>query len=302
MRGGYSIRISFCAVLILVFLANFSAANIYLDEDFEGATAFVDRNWPVQNTTATATVPLVQGLNLRARSNGELTPKVQIGTRQGAIVSTRAYKGTRSYRLAPDSALAVTPGQFPSRGKGPRLCQFALSVDSAAAALPAGTEAGRFEINYSLDSASSLVPDLTIALELVADGAGGVDLLCANNGAPLATLSGGASDWVLVTLIANLNVSDSDNADVVSQWRAYDPLTDTYKGPDFTLPTGIHIYAKKNDRLGKTTLSRADALTAAWGNNNAHANTAEIGWRFAAGSGAALYLDNLYWDCYEHSS
>ena len=296
-------RVAFFVLFVLSLCASAHAgALIYLDEDFEGSYIFVDRNFPVTDSTQTQPVaPLAQGINLRAWDAGYTTPKVQLGTAEGAVVSTRAYRGLKSYCLQSGQNLAVTPGHFPFRDADAfRFWQFALSTDAASVALASDTRIGRFDISYSTAGAADLTPDVMIRLELVATGTEKARLTCQNNGETLAHLSGAANDWVLVSIIAQDSITTPTVQDTASKWVAFDPLTDTTKGPFLPVLTGVHIYVTDGNGALRSSLLRGDALGASWGNTAGRQLTAEIGWRFAAENGGTLYIDDLYWDAGAH--
>lgn len=301
------------AVGVVALLVGSARAAIYMDEDFEGAQAFVDRAFPIQDSTTQPTQPLAQGINLRAWDAGHTTPPVQIGTAQGTIVSTRAFEGSQSYRLNSGQTLAVSPGQFPfASGGALRVWQFAVNTDSATTALTSGTEVGRFALDFTTDTPTDLTPEVTVEILLKVNGAGGVDLVLVNKAnAVIGTLSGAADNWQVVTLVANLQVSAGTREDTSIQWGAYDPFTGTYKGPQPAavpdppkplMTTGIHVFVDGAAPL-EVVLTRAVELGAAWGNESGAADTtAEIGWTFAAENGGTVYLDNLSWDAGVHGS
>jgi hypothetical protein len=295
---------------VLVLQATASGA-IYMDEDFEGATPFINRNWPVQSDSAQPVQPLAMGLNLRAWGAGYTSPSVALQEQSGSVVNTRAYAGTQCYRLASGQRLAVTPGQFPFRnGNWFRAWQFAVGTDTATAGLPAGTQVGRFKVDYSNDSTTDLTPDVSIVLALRVNASGGVDLVSVNKAnAILGTLTGGAGNWLLVTLVAMNKVTTGAMEDTTEGWAAYDPFAGIYKGPQPANPaspspppisTGVHIYVD-GAAATHTVLTRVGELGVSWGNETSGKDTtSEIGWEFAADNGGTIYLDNLSWDAGAH--
>jgi sialate O-acetylesterase len=303
-------------VVTMAVLAGQADACIYLDEGFEGPTLFTNQNWPVLNydsAPTTASVSL-QGVNLRAWGPSAPSPAVQIGTQQGAVDTLRAFRGAKCYRLESGQRLATTPGGFPSRNLGAfRMWQFALSTDAASAALPAGTQAGHFKIDYSRNSASSLVPDLTITLSFLAKAGGKLEVRCQNNGAVVGEVQ--ADQWAVVTVLAQDQVTTPGLQDMDQGWAAHDPLSDTYKGPRPTslaqpdpvkVRTGLYVYlnSPSGAPLGNTVLRRATELGSTWQfvSLTELADTSEIGWEFGADNGGRIYLDELYWDAGVHGS
>jgi len=294
-------------VVCFAFLSSVGArAAIYMDEDFEGGTPFVDQMFPVVSDSTQPVAPLAMGLNIRAWGAAYTTPTVQLSAQEGTVVSSRSFEGTQCYQLASGQHLTVAPGQFPFRdGNWYRAWQFAVGTDAATAGLAAGTQVGHFDIDYSTEGLADLNPDVTIQLALRVNATGGVDLVCVNkSNAVIGTLSGAADDWLLVTLVAMNRVTDTTRADTTEGWAAYDSLTDTYKGPQPTNPlnpveplleTGVHVFVD-GVAATHTLLTRAGELGTAWGNESGAALTAEIGWEFAAENGGTIFLDNLSWD------
>jgi len=284
-----------------------AGAAIYLDEDFEGTSAFVDQDFPLKDYTTAPAAPLVQGINLRAYSSDATytSPKVLLGTNQGSVVSTRAHSGTKCYELSGGQGLAVAPGQFSFRNSNWfRFWQFAVSTDAASAAQGQGTEIGRFEIDYANASTTSLTPDVTITVLFQANGSGGVDIVCTNTGVTLGTLSGASDDWRVVSVIAMNRVEYGTGLDLTLAWAAYDPLTDTDKGPPYSEPlvAGVYVFVDDGTNpVSLTRLTRADHLGLDWGNEDSQEaghkiDTSEIGWRFTTTANGAIFLDDLYWD------
>lgn len=300
----------FFLFLVLFLFGGSANANIYMDEDFEGAEPFVNRNFPVLGDTAQPVQPLLTGLNLRAWSSGYTSPTVELIHEGGTVISVRSYAGTHSYKLSSGQKLAVSPGAFPFRnGNWFRVWQFAINTDSNTTNLTSGTQVGFFKIDYSNDSITDLTPDVTIKLKLKVNDTGNVDLVCENkSNTIIGTLNGGLDSWLLVTIIAMNKVTTGDRLESTEGWAAYDFFTDTYKGPQPIDPdnptkplisTGIHIYV--NNDPASLTLTRATELGSDWGNEVSGTQvTSEIGWEFAAENGGNIYLDNLYWDAGLH--
>lgn len=306
-RGSFALVAAALCAVFMFFPGRSQAGVIYMDENFEGAQAFVDRNWPAIYNDTEPSAALTYGLNLRRwwTDDAYSKPKAQIGTQQGTVVSSRAYRGAKSYQLTGGQSLAVTPGQFPFRnGSGSRLWQFAISTDSASAGKTTGTMLGEFEIDYASQSATSLTADTVIRLRLQSDGNGKAELVCVNNGVRLGRLTGAPNDWLLVSIIAMNRVNPGTLTDTVSHWITYDPLTSTYKGPKPGITTGISIFTANSlsGAWAKTLLKRDAGLPSVWGNYGNKTNTSEIGWRLSAGDDATVFVDDFYWDARTHES
>lgn len=283
-----------------------SQANIYIDETFEGASALVDQNWPVQDDNTTAPTPeivAVKGINIRAGGTGSLTPKPTI-TSSGSIVSTRYFLGAKSYQLESGESVALAPVDYNGKATGEvRLIQFAVSTDAASAALTSGTIIGHFKHDWSVVTAGTV--ETSAVFNFVANGNGGVDIICANNAATVATLAPGPGQWALLSFITQIRPDPPATGGHTGTWQAQDPFTLAYKGPvtgteptDFpVLNSGIHVYCNSKT---ETFLLLPDEIGAGWGNDNdgdnSVLNSAEISWEIKALNGGTLFIDDLYWD------
>jgi len=315
-----SILLVACLVVLFCSLPEFSAGSIYMDEDFEGETPFVNRDFPVRDPgmDPAEAIVAVQGINLRGyesiySSSSLVTPLVEmdydLGNRPFTIVSDRSFAGSQSLKLTSGRTLGIVPGQFPTRDLPRRFWQFAISTDADSVAQPAGTPIGHFRIDYSTDSTTDLTPDVSVGLDLVVGVTGGADLVCANNGRVLKNLSGASHDWAMVSIAATAFES--------TEWYCYDALTKTFKGPQpivkdpeiddssnyYQMPEGVHIFVNSNAITTETVYLSPEDLGNGWGVSDPDRfdYASEIGWEFSAETGGSIYLDNLYWDSVSRS-
>lgn len=297
-------------------LATTTGAVIYMDENFDGAGVLEDQVFPVLGIDPEPIEPLAMGINLRYLDTSPPSEKVVIGTNTGSVTSDRSFEGVQSLCLESGQVLAVAPGEFPHALSGLfRHWQFAVNTDAASVALTSGTQIGHYKIDFSTDETAPLDPHVTIQLNLIVNGTGGADLVCANDGATLGTLTGAEEDWLFVSIISQQRLN-SDGSNQSTGWRAYDPLADTFKGPQPVVPdpfatpdpdatenftqiaSGVHIFVGDNTAAKVLT---PDDLGNDWGFRQGETiETTEIGWEFAAENGGTIYIDDLYWDAGEH--
>lgn len=302
-------RILFTVAACVVALAAMPAsANIHLDENFEGASAFVDHDYPVTGETAAVTAEslLNQGVNLRdwAYDAASSTPCVVDTT--GAVVTSRFFTGAKSLQLEDGEAVGVN-GDFAARDSvWFKDLQFAISVDDAVYGLAGGTQIGHITWDFSTDNNVTNGAEAAYELDLVMNGSTAVDLKLGST--VLGTLTGSTGDWLVVTLIAQLDMFTVGG----EKFECLDPLTGLYKGPQ---PTGTPtlssqagwplmvagITAFVNSNAGVLT-APAD-IDAAWGaltNDDPGKDTDEIDWEIAAENGGILYVDEMYWGTSAH--
>jgi len=328
-------------VALLSFAATNAGATPYMDEDFEGTSAFVDRDGPVRNYTSVPVFPLVQGINVRywgdpakypvpgdpkstdwymgLYNHGDTFYKVSSMTNTGVVTSDRFFDGAKCLQL--DSGQLVKPaaGSFPWRCPDQtRLIQFAVSTNASTANLTEGTQVGHFKIDYSTNG-TDLTPEVTVTVNFVVNSSGGVDIIVDNNDTTIGTLTGQAGDWHMISVIAQGQLTDDGSASAPQEWRVYDYSDGSYdahyKGPQppnpsvpptalnyATLEAGVHFFVDSDSTATATYLSYTD-LGSNWGvpASQSPQQTYEIGWEIAAENGGTLFIDDMYWDGVGHS-
>jgi hypothetical protein len=292
---------------LLCAVAGTASANIYLDEDFEGATAFTDRDWPVKGYPGTAPTPAtvaVKGANLHSydADAARTLPKPTFAN-TGTITSARHFLGAKSLQLATGQSVALSPVNYVNKAIGEiRFLQFAVSTDAASAALAPGTIIGEFKSDWSTIDTTTINATLTIQFRV--NAAHRIEAYCTNTSSVVATFDGGVGSWLVLSRMANIRYVNPPTL-WESPWEAYDPLTTTYKGPvTGTEPTtfplvlsGMRIYG--NSKTAYTQLL-PDQVGTGWGSDNASnpptLETTEIGWSISALNGGTLFVDDIYWD------
>jgi hypothetical protein len=299
-----------CFVALVGAIASTASAAIYLDEDFEGAAAFIDNNWPVKTYPGSAPTPAsvaVKGANLRSYDGSGTKPTF---SNTGTMTSARHFLGAKSLQLASGQSVALSPVPYlyPDIGEL-RFFQFAVSTDAASAALAPGTVIGEYKSDWSTTDTTTIRATMTIQFRV--NAAHKIEAYCVNTSSVVGTFNGGAGSWLLLSRIANIRyVSPPTLWD--SSWQAYDPLTATYKGPvtgteptTFTqIQSGIRLYANSKSAFSQVL---PDQIGANWGNNNdaVPANTldtCELGWSITALNGGTLFVDDIYMDGGYHSN
>lgn len=298
----------FVSTLFVLAAASVSAGNIYVDETFEGASAFIDRNYPVTGEASppTATTIAVKGANLRAYDTdaANTLPK-PIFANTGTMVSTRHFQGAKSLQLASGQSLSVAPfivgdgyGEF-------RFFQFAISATPETCNLPAGTKVGHYKSNWSTTTKNTV--QASMLLDFVVNSSKSIDVVCRNTtSSVVATFQGGTGRWMLFSIITNIRRVETDPQPVF-YWEALDPLTSLYKGPVTGLEpasfpqilAGMHFFANSKTECAYVV---PESIGPGWGNDNLDTpadllNTADLGWELVAENGGTLFIDNLYWDC-----
>jgi len=277
-------------------------ANIYLDETFEGTTAFVDQDWPVQgdvNIHPTPSIVAVKGAYMRAYFVGSFdwrTPKPAINN-TGTLTTARYFLGSKSLQLASGQSVSVpsSPTYVGNANGEYRVIQFALSCTTETLALPAGTVVGHFNYYWSVTTTDTV--EATLTLNFRVDSAGKLEMFCVNTSSVVATIDGGVGSWALVSLLTQIRPGDIGTV----SWNGYDPLTDTYRNPDAQeteIDGGIHVFVNSNT---EALWVLDDQIGTGWGNDNSDTPAAthdsvELGWELAATNGGTLFIDDLYWD------
>jgi len=115
-------------ILALLLFANFSFANVWMDENFDDGIAFDDVDVYSYNA-------LANPVNL---------------THNGTITTSRFFDGTYSYQLSAGQSVYVTQ-PYQDQANGPfQYFQFAVSLDS----IPSPGDVGIFRWNWTLDTLS----------------------------------------------------------------------------------------------------------------------------------------------------
>jgi len=292
-----------CMIVGMALLAPGARGNIYLDEDFEGPEAFVDRNWPVQGDNRIPPTPAtvaVKGANLRAYNVGNFdyrSPK-PVYHNTGTLTQSRRFLGAQGLQLASGQSVGVSPMVFAGNEIGEyRVFQFAVATDSATASLPTGTRIGFFRSDWSTTTED--IVQASFSLDFVVNGLGTVDVISSNTATRVTTLAPGRGNWALISIITQIRPDDMG----YFEWNAHDPLTNTDKGTTqgLVLPGGMHIYV---DGKSEALHVFEDQIGTGWGSDdssNSVWNSRELGWEIAAVNGGTLFVDELYWDGGYHS-
>lgn len=318
-------------VVILLLLATTSGrAAIYVHEDFEEAQIFVDRDYPVKGeaTVPTPQIVAVRGMNLRSYDDTpeRTVPKAGVAT-TGQVTQSRFFEGSRSLQLDAGQTLGSSVFPYVSSGSGPagRFIQFAVSASEATGQLPPGTEVGFFKQDWSLTDTVSREASLELALRVTA--AGRIEVFCENTASVAGEFGAGVGEWAVISVMA-YDRREEGHADTQPneydefwqdgffhmRWSAFDPLTNTYKGPQTgqepdtfpVLPTGIYVFVN-SDSLDEAVYVHPDQMGPHWGQDAADGGNSGglnmsrlIGWDFGALNGATLFVDHLYWDAAYH--
>jgi len=247
--------------LAVLFAANFSSANVWMDESFDDNVAF----GPSSDGSATAE----DGLDLY--SYNALSNPLSI-THTGAISSARAFNGTQSYVLTAGQGVAVNlPYQDPQNGAFQYL-QFAASVGS----IPASGTMAQLIWDFELNSI-----DHRFFVAFVSNGSS-VDLVAGESKATTApnTIIGNIPDtntWRYITLQVSKNIAG-----------ATDPGENTSDPGRFAVefvPQGCRFYVNSDT---------AGLAVPAAGTVQGPADPAGA-WIVDVTSGS-LYLDSIYWE------
>lgn len=315
-----------CMVLLLA--ATSVHAVIYVDENFEGATALQNQNFPIRDTTSPADLS-VKGCSIRTYGPAETDGTDSWGTvddghpwsafnmdNTGTVVSTRRFLGAKSLQLASGQRVGPEAGMkhpWP-RPEWWRFWQFAIATDSATANLPVGTEVGHFRIDWSTDGTdgtSPMTPNLTVEvtseLKFKVNASNELDIEVYNNTSKVATIGTvkpGPGNWKVLSIVAYGNYVDN------GRFKMYDPTVPKYKGPQPTNPTvapvanedltryplftpGMHYFVDSNTTA--SSVSYTD-MGNNWGMGaDPTRRTYEVGWEIQAKNGGTLFIDNVGW-------
>jgi len=321
------------ACLIFAGLSVCANATLYIHEDFEDATPLENLGFPLQplgnGTMPDAAQMARRGINLRGHSDqgiwnpggspaeyNDVDPPLSL-TATGSVTKERMFLGAQSYKL--DSGEKIATNEFAHRFWGwSKDYQFAIAVDGASLQ-PTGTKIGHFKIEWYCPPADPPLAvftgtepvNATFELELIMSGPNAVNVVCANNGAVVGTLTGDVSNWLLLSI---LEVTKTDDPDF--DYYNWDPVMLVAKGPipndlvgepdatTFTsLDGGMHVYV--GSKRNAATIVPAATLNPLWGNYGDQATQSRpylIRWEIAAENGGALYVDNLFWNLAGHQN
>ncbi len=225
-----------------------ASAIIYIDEDFEGSSLLVDRNYPVTGRDAVPTVGSIalKGMNLRTYDNAAADwtePKAQV-VNSGTQTAERFFRGSKSLKLVAGQAIGLTGGHYANDGKSTsmRMIQFALSASPATAALAAGTVVGSFKQGWSLTTTTDPEAYLSLLFRVTSDSR--IEIFCENTNTVVGSFSAAPGNWAMISVVSQDRVEEG-HADTAQElntgywsggvwngvWKTFDPLTQTYKGP-----------------------------------------------------------------------
>ncbi len=249
------------AMVLLLVVAGNARANIWLDEDFEGATAFEQRDGAVAGQNGWDT-----------HSTNFLLDPVTLSSgyaQSGTVSGTKSFLGLKSYHLTPSQSLKVGPEYQDAQNGNFQIFQFAINVDP----IPTEGTVATFRWDHDMGSFDA-EPDHSFYVRLESTGSavniiGGEDLA---NETPvegsLGTLTMSES-WAFITVLVQ-----KDNAAT----------------PDSRFPTlgavaqGAHFFNSSLTPAFSTPFLNPEP--------GAYAGR---GWSFSVESGA-IFLDEMYWD------
>jgi hypothetical protein len=293
-------RILVCLAILLQ-LACGANAYIWIDEDFEQATAFADLGFAVNNDTTTVTADYIaatQGINVRSGFSTRPAPPALTVTTSGTVV--QRMDGC----LQPvDHCLRVASGQFVRVGDGaptftgadasPMVIQFSLKPEPAAAQ-PRGTSMGHFRINWSADGDNETA-ELSHQIDFVYLGGCGDGYVLRDHATGLQMPGGYAGLFQVVSAVVVKPTA------APLQWECYDPIQGKYKGPQPTNPAlfpqpqpsdyplldeGVHVFVGQEENWYRRSFSSMGATPTV-------APTHLLSWEIAAENGATLCLDQI---------
>jgi len=312
MKRGFIVLCTALAFGALV--QNARAGNIFMDENFEGATPFVDQNWPVFGTPAglnavqvepTAQIIAVKGVCLRSWDDdpARTTPKPTVAN-TGTVVSTRYFLGSNCLQLAAGQSVSGGKTSYVSAGGGEyKVFQFAVSTAPEAISLAPGTVIGHFKEDWSTTTTTEIQGSLVLQVRV---GSGNqIEIYSVNTSSVIATMDAGTGNWALISMITQIRDPASITTYGPFTWWAFDPLTSVDKGPavapDTTLPSGIHVFVNSKT---EAVYVLPDQIGTGWGNDNSDTppdtfESVELGWEIVAENGT-LFVDDMYWDSGYH--
>lgn len=264
-----TIRTLILSAMMLVILFCFTSiglANIWMDENFDGTSIFVQGDGG-----GTSVNPPDATLDVYSY-NTLVNQLSSVLTQTGAKVTSKFFDGSACYQIEPGETLAVgTPYQDASDGNFV-IFQFAVNVDP----IPAAGDVGIFRFNWDTDDTSGPSPDYSFYVKLVSNGST-VDIVAgedvANSPASEATIGTLTStdEWKFVTMVMQNGTG--------SQTYTHANLP----GGSLTQDEGVAFYCSS------TTQGHFVAMS---GNGTSKTG---LGWSITVSSGT-LYIDTVYWE------
>jgi len=251
---------------ILFCFTSISFANIWMDENFDGTSIFVQGDGGGTSVNPPDATLDVYSYNTLANQLSSVL------THTGAKVTSKYFDGSACYQIEPGETLAVgTPYQDAGDGNFV-IFQFGVNVDP----IPSAGDVGIFRFNWDTDSTAGPSPDYSFYVKLVSTGSA-VDIVAgedvANSPASEATIGtlSSTSDWKFITM-----VMQNGNG---SQTYTHANLP----GGSLTQDEGVAFYCSS------TTQGHFVAMS---GNG---LNKTGLGWSFTVSSGT-VYIDTVYWE------
>lgn len=253
------------AATIAACFTSIASANIWMDENFERASAFIQGTGDRATTT---TLDVYSGTQpMTATVTG--SPFAQNGT----VVTTKAFEGAKSYRLNSGQALSAGQNYQDPQNGNLQTFQFAVNVDP----IPAAGTVAEFRWVHDMNK-NAAGGENSAFVRLVSTGTsvnivGGEDL--ANSPAVTGTIGtlSSSTSWAYITVLVN-----KDSA-IAAQTNA--AIAAAYPGG---VPPGIHFFVSSNTSALDIPLI-----------GGTPADYAARNWSITA-SGGIMYLDDMYWD------
>jgi len=289
-----------------------SFATINISENFEGATAFVDKDWATRDqltSTTSAQHDSVQGTAIRDYAvEGTMGNKPAV-TSAGTIVTERHFLGAKSFKLTTGQSISPQKGSIHNDLRCNRVRQFAVSFSTESlASLAPGTQVGHYKAEWTIvsgtvpTSVTADVADARFQLNFVTSTIpDAIDIMCSNTATKVGTFYAGVGGWGLVSIISNplVTAATPDAPTVFVAYRSWTPgptgmilgdlvgpkngdTATSAAGGAITLAPGMYVYL--NSAAGGTYVPRAAVGTSVgagitdgtWGNDNVAATTGNL--------------------------
>jgi len=253
-------------IVLITAIGGMACANVWMDERFENTPPLVQGNGNLATPIPFST--------LDTYSHDALTSTVTGSplTATGMQVSTKAFEGTKCYKLEAGQVLSVGTGYMNPTNGNFQVYQFAINVDP----IPPMGNVAEFRWNFDMNSGAPPIADNSFFVKLESNGSavqitGGEDVA---HPTPVTGVLGTltkTSSWAYISLIVQKDASpQSDSRPALAPASPYQQ--------------GCTFFNSSNTPALFIPLVGGSAST-----------FASRDWSFHVTSGT-IYVDDIYWD------
>ena len=273
MRTNYFILISLTLLCLLCLAPNLGLANVWIDENFDGAGPSIPPIWVQGDGGGSAVIPADATLDVFVAGGalGGITITGSPLSQTGTKVTSKYFDGPACYEIETGELISVGGNVCNPRNGAFIVLQFGVNVDP----IPAAGNVGEFRFNWDTDDTLPST-EYSFYVKLVSDRSkvdinAGEDVKNPLSSPVKIGELASATEWKFITMVMENNVPSATYVHA------------NLPGGTLTQNEGVAFYCSSE------TQGHFVAMTGNTGNKKVTGLT-------LSASGGTIYIDTLYWE------